>query len=138
MGPLPAGRLKSHLPQFTNVGIDFFGPSSVVMFRRTVKRHGVMFTCLDCRAVHLEITDSLDLESFVNAFSRFADRRGLPKLCYSDNGTNLVAGEQEINLELSRWKAQELVQKIKKLKINPLTGILAPQQLNILETLGSV
>jgi hypothetical protein len=126
MGPLPASRLKSHLPSFTNVGIDFFGPFPVVMFRRTVKRYGVMFTCLDCRTVHLEIADSLDLESFVNAFSRFANRRGLPRLCYSDNGTNLVAGEQEINKALSRWKPQELVQRIEKLKNQPVEWHFSP------------
>ncbi len=80
MGPLPASRLKSHLPAFTNVGIDFFGPLSVVILRRSVKRYGVMFSCLDCRAVHFEVKESLDMNSCINAFSRFADRRGLPQL----------------------------------------------------------
>ena len=70
-----------------------------------------MFTCLDCRAVHLDIADSLDMESFVNAFSRFVDRRSLPKTYYSDNGTNLVAEEKEINLALTRWKEEELSKK---------------------------
>ena len=97
-----------------------------------------MFTCLDCRAVHLEVADSLDLGSFVNAFSRFADRRGLPKLCYSENSTNIVAGEQEINQALSQWKPGELVQKIEKFKNQPVEWHLAPQQLHILEAPGSV
>lgn len=39
----------------------------------------------------------MDLESFMMAFSRFTDRRGVPLVCNSDNGTNLVAGEQEIH-----------------------------------------
>ena len=126
MGPLPASRLQTHLPAFTNVGIDLFGPFSVVILRRSVKRYGVMFTCLDTRAVHLEVADSLDMDSFINAFSRFADRRGVPQLCYSDNGTNLVAGEQEINRALSRWNEAELVQKIEKLKNQPIEWRFSP------------
>lgn len=115
MSPLPAARLMTHIPPFTNTGIDYFGPLTVVMFRRTSKRYGVLFTCLDTRAVHIEIAHSLDLESFVNAFSRFIDRRGLPKVCYSDNGTNLVAGEQEINRMLSKWSTDELTRKFGRL-----------------------
>ncbi|XP_045022821.1 uncharacterized protein LOC123466669 [Daphnia magna] len=126
MGPLPASCLKTHLPPFTNVGIYFFGPLPVVILRRSVKRYGVMFTCLDCRAVHLEVADSLDMDSFINAFSRFADRRGLPQLCYSDNGTNLVAGEQEINRILPRWNEADLVRKIEKLKNLPIEWRFSP------------
>ena len=66
--------------------------------------------------MHIELTDSMDLDSFINAFSRFVDRRGLPKLCYSDNGTSLVAEEQEINRVLSRWNEARLIKKIMKLK----------------------
>lgn len=126
MGPLPASRIKTHLPPFTNVRIDFFGPLYVVLLRRSFKRYGVMFTCLDCRAVHLELADSLDMDSFINAFSRFVDRRGLPQLCYSDNGTNLVSGEQEINRALSRWNNEELVKKIEQLKNHPVEWRFSP------------
>lgn len=71
MDPLPASRLKTHLPPFTNVGIDFFCPLPVVMLRRSIKRYGVMFTCLDCQALHLELADSVEMDSFINAFFRF-------------------------------------------------------------------
>ena len=112
MGPLPASRLQSHLPAFSNVGIDFFGPFSLTIFRRKVKRYGVMFTCLDCRAVHIEVAHSLDLDSFMMAFSRFVDLRGLPRICYSDNGTNLVAGEQEIQDAMAGWNRELLANKM--------------------------
>lgn len=82
------------------------------MLRRSIKRYGVMFTCLDCHAVHLELNDSMDIDSFMNAFSRFVDRHGLPQLCYSDNCTNLVAGEQEFNHALSRWNKADLVNRL--------------------------
>ncbi len=62
LDPLPASRLKTHLPAFTNVGIDFFGLLSVVILKRSVERYGVMFTCLDTQGVHLEVADSLDMD----------------------------------------------------------------------------
>ena len=43
---------------FSNVGIDYFGPFHLTIFRGQVKRYRVMLTCLDCRAVHLEIAHS--------------------------------------------------------------------------------
>ena len=96
MAALPPQRLQSHLPPFTHVGIDYFGPYEVVMFRRKVKRWITLFTCLITRAIHLEIAHSLDTDSFLMAFWRFADRRAFPTEVFSDNGTNLKAGEKEI------------------------------------------
>jgi hypothetical protein len=126
MGPLPASRLKTHLPPFTNVGIDFFGPLTVVLLRRSLKSYEVIFTCLDCRAVHIELANSMDMDSFINAFSLFVDSRGLPKLSYSDNGTNLVPGKQEINRALSRWNEANLINKIEKLKNQPVECRYSP------------
>ena len=70
MGTLPVSRVNTHLPPFTNVGINFFGPSTVVLLRRSFKRYGVVFTCLECRAVHLELTDPLDMDSFCIDFTQ--------------------------------------------------------------------
>ena len=97
-----------------------------------------MFTCFDCRAVHLELAYLLDMNSFINAFSRFVDRRGLPQLCYSDNGTNLVAGEQEINRALSQWNEEELIKKIELLKNQPVEWRFSPPIAPTLEVHGSV
>lgn len=60
MASLPEDRLLPDKPAFTNVGIDYFGPFVVKRGRSTVKRYGVMFTCLTIRAVHIEVADSLD------------------------------------------------------------------------------
>ncbi|XP_057380775.1 uncharacterized protein LOC130703305 [Daphnia carinata] len=112
MAPLPATRLKSYLPPFNYTGVDFFGPMTTILLRRSMKRYGVLFTCLDCRAVHIEIASSLDVDSFLVSFARFVDRRGLPKVCYSGNGTNLISGEQELQTLLSRWEPEVLINKM--------------------------
>ena len=48
------------------------------------------------RAVHLEMAYSLDTDSFLNAFYRMTNRRGLPTEVLSDNGTNFISGEREL------------------------------------------
>ena len=108
MAPLPANRLKPFNPPFTCTGIDYFGPLEVIMFRRSVKRYGVLFTCMTTRAVHLEIAHSLDTDSFLMAFWRFVNRRGCPSTVYSDNGTNLTAGERVLRESIERLDAEKI------------------------------
>ena len=76
MSDLPKDRVTPNLPPFTNVGVDCFGPFTIRRGRSTVKRYGVLFTCLSCRAVHIEVAHSLDTDSFINAMRRFISRRG--------------------------------------------------------------
>lgn len=67
MAPLPPARVNPAPRPFTHTGIDFFGPIVVSQGRRSVKAYGVLFTCLTCRAVHLEVSMSLDVSSFIAA-----------------------------------------------------------------------
>ncbi|XP_025764213.1 uncharacterized protein LOC109202672 [Oreochromis niloticus] len=95
MSNLPPDRLTTD-PPFTNVGLDVFGPW-FVSSRRTRgsvnqnKRWAVTFTCLSIRAVHIEVVESLDTSSFINAFRRFLAVRGPVKTVRSDRGTNFVS-----------------------------------------------
>ncbi len=104
MAPLPADRLKPYVPAFTNIGVDYFGPLYVSIGRRVEKRYGCLFTCLTTRAVHIELAHSMDSDSFLMAFRRFVSLRRSPSEVYSDNGTNLVAGERELREGLQRMK----------------------------------
>ena len=47
----------------------------------------MLFTCQSSRAVHLELVPDLSVESFLQAFRRFASRRGLPALLTTDNAS---------------------------------------------------
>lgn len=93
LSSLPQDRTTHLKPPFTYTGVDYFGPFEVRRGRTKVKRYGVLFTCLNIRAIHLEIASSLDTESFINALRRFIARRGQPEEIRSDNGSNFVSGE---------------------------------------------
>ena len=103
MANLPQDRISPDDPPFTKVGADFFGPINVRQRQSQVKRYGCLFTCLTVRAVHVEIAESLDTDSFLNALRRFISRRGYPKVIHSDNGTNFCAGKRELREAVDGW-----------------------------------
>ena len=72
MASLPQERFALNEPPFSKVGMDYFGPFEVKRGRSTVKRYGVIFTCLTSRAVHLELAHSLNTDSCINAIRRFS------------------------------------------------------------------
>jgi len=89
MASLPKDQFQVAAP-FSKVGVDYFGPIMVKHFCKQEKPYGCLFTCLVTRAVHLEMTKSLETDSFINTLRRFIARRGPPSDIYSDNGTNFV------------------------------------------------
>ncbi|XP_015747596.1 PREDICTED: uncharacterized protein LOC107327368 [Acropora digitifera] len=103
MASLPLDRVTPSRPPFTYVGVDCFGPFQVKHGRSSVKRYGVLFTCLTVRAVHIEVANSLDTDSFLNALRRFIARRGPPEEMRSDNGGNFVCGEKELREAIKEW-----------------------------------
>ena len=109
MAALPPQRLQAFTPPFTNTGIDYFGHYHVSMYRRTQKRWVCLYTCLVTRAVHLELCESLDVDSFLNSFRRFVARRGTPAHCFSDNGTNLTAGQGCLKQGIENWNEQKII-----------------------------
>ena len=96
MSDLPSNRCESDGVAFSHVGVDCFGPFVVKVGRARAKRYGCVFTCFTTRAIHLEVLSSLETDTFINAFRRFAARRGWPKSVRSDNGTNLVGAYAEL------------------------------------------
>ena len=126
MASLPADRVTPFEPPFSFVGVDCFGPLEVRRGRSTVKRYGVLFTCMTARAIHIEIAYSLDTDSFLNALRRFIARRGEPKQIRSDNGGNFVKGEKDLREAIRQWNQEKihefLLQKDIKWIFNPPAG----------------
>ena len=62
MADLPSDRFQKE-PPFTPCGVDMFGPFHIKERRNTLKRYGVLFTCLVNRLVHIEMTKTMDTDS---------------------------------------------------------------------------
>ena len=84
MAELPQERLTPFKPSFYFSGVDYFGPFYVKQGRSTVKRYGCLFTCLNMRAVHIEVAADLTTNSFINALQRFIGRRGQPRAIFRE------------------------------------------------------
>lgn len=123
MADLPKERILPDEPPFTSVGVDYFGPFDIKRGRTSLKRYGVIFTCLAVRAVHIEVASSLDTDSCIHALRRFVARRGQVSVIRSDNGTNFVGAERELRqaiqaLDKERIEA-EMMQKNIRWIFNP-------------------
>jgi hypothetical protein len=97
MANLPQQRLKPHSPPFHYTSCDYFGPLTVKVGRnKTTKHYGVIFTCLNTRAVHLEIATDCSAMEFIQTLRRFFSIRGHPAEILSDNGTQFVGALTEL------------------------------------------
>ncbi|XP_059825057.1 uncharacterized protein LOC132393663 [Hypanus sabinus] len=103
MADLPPERLET-CPPFTYVGLDVFGPWTITM-RRTrggqaeSKRWAIMFSCMSSGAMHIEVIESLDTSSCINALRRLFALRGPAKQLRSDCGTNFVGASEELGMD---------------------------------------
>ncbi|KAB0802971.1 hypothetical protein PPYR_05157 [Photinus pyralis] len=50
----------------------------------------------NCKAIHIELVTDLTTEAFIAALRRFVARRGKPEHIFSDNATNFVGSNKEI------------------------------------------
>ena len=123
MSDLPATRVCGDVAAFAHTGLDYFGPFIVYHGRKSEKRYGVIFTCMNTRAIHIEISHSLTTDSFINSLRRFLCRRGNVKTITSDNGTNLVCGNKELKDSIKEWNQASIDNNLKQVgiqwKFNP-------------------
>ena len=108
MAPLPKYRFERPLRAFAKTGLDFAGPFETKFGRGRARKkvYILVLTCMQTRAVHLEVTDSVDLTAVMNALSRFVDIRGMPTDILSDNFSTFISQDKELqdwvrNLDLS-------------------------------------
>ena len=97
MAQLPTIRLAPHTPPFYNTSCDYFGPIQVTISRnKRDKYYGVIFTCLNTRAVHIEMAVDLTTMEFLQVLRRFYAIRGYPAVMLSDNRSQMVGAEREM------------------------------------------
>ena len=84
-------------PPFAHSGIDYAGPFSIRLTKSrgnsTLKGYICLFVCLVTRGIHLELVEDYTSESFVAAFHRFTSRWGHCSELVSDQGPNLIGGD---------------------------------------------
>ena len=109
MAELPKERLSPNSPPFHYTACDYFGPFTVKVGRnKTAKHYGVLFTCLNTRAVHLELAGDCSTMEFLQVLRRFCAIRGQPAKIMSDSGTQFVGAEKELKNMVRGWSKDEL------------------------------
>jgi hypothetical protein len=68
----------------------------------------VIFTCLTVRAIHIELIESLDISSFINALRRFLALRGPVAQLRSDCGTNFVGARNEMEAAMNEMDKKDI------------------------------
>ena len=128
MANLPASRMAYDEPPFSSCGVDLFGPLYIKHGRQRPKRWVVLFVCMTIRCIHLEVSETMDTDDFINALRRFTNRRGFPKSFHSDNGTNFKGATKELKevvLKLDQRKITEFATSKNVLcKLNPLEHLI--------------
>ena len=114
--PLPPERLGGNtaLVGFQFASLDFAGPFLTkhrcsipdCQHEKYSKVHVALYSCFQTRACHLELMHDLTTKSFIQSLIRFISRRGKPTLIYTDNATQVKAGEREIKklYKAIEWK----------------------------------
>ena len=109
----PKSRIEP-APPFTYCGVDFFGPWHIQRGRTVMKRYRALFTCLASRAVHIEVADSLETDSFINALRRFICRWGSVREIRCDRGTNFIGAEPDLKKAIEEMDDQEIKEELLK------------------------
>ena len=136
MSPLPAGRVIPSRGAFEHCGVDYMRPLEIKQGRNSLSRYCCVFTCLASRAVHLEMAYDLSTDSFLMAFRRFLSVRGdTTRVMYSDNGTNFVEANSQLQKGLKRIDQRRIVNELAPRGIEWKHAPLASHQGGIYEAM---
>ena len=80
----------------------------------TCQRYGVLFTCMSSQAIHLEVSETLETDSFLNAYRRFVCRRGPIRQLRCDCGTNFVGASAELRKCLDEMNQERIKAELLK------------------------
>src|SRR5215470_16204452 len=96
---------------YKHTGIDFTKAFDVKSSGTTTKMYILIFTCLNVRAVHLELVPDMSAPSFVKAFKRFVCHHGVPDFVYSDNARSFTQGMEAIQQCLVSEEGAEFLRR---------------------------
>nr|XP_042896557.1 uncharacterized protein LOC122269086 [Parasteatoda tepidariorum] len=110
MGNLPKERITPD-KVFSSTGIDLCGPFFIKnKYQRKgpeIKIYVCIFICLVTKAIHLEPISDLTSQALIATLKRFIARRGKCRKIFSDNGTNMVGANKELNCLFKMVKGRE-------------------------------
>ena len=116
MSALPSWRFQKPLRAFAKCGLDFAGPFELKAIGRgkaRPKTYLLLFTCLQTRAVHLELTEAMSMSATLNAISRFVDIRGMPTSILSDNFSTFVSKDKDLENWVRTIQLDDLISTTK-------------------------
>ena len=85
-----------------------FGPFIIRERRSNLKRYFALFTFFASRAVHIEVTCTMETDSFIRALRRIMARRSKVRSVRSDNGTNFVGTDNELRKALEEMNQEQI------------------------------
>ena len=107
MADLPEDRFEQAAP-FTYAAVDYCGPWYIKDRRKELKRYVALFTCMASRAVHLEVSNTMNTDSFIQALRRFICRRGPIRQLRSNQGSNFIGAQQELREALKEMNGDKI------------------------------
>ena len=112
MGAIPRQRLNP-APAWAYTSVDLFGPYEIrgeINKRTRGKGYGVIFTCMLCRAVHLDVATEYNTDAFLLVLRRFISVRGCPMKMWSDQGSQIAAADKESKEAVDNWDRKSIVE----------------------------
>ena len=107
MADLPEDRFEQAAP-FTYAAVDYCGPWYIKDHQKELKRYVALFTCMASRAVHLEVSNTMNTDSFIQALRRFICRRGPVRQLRSDQGSNFIGAQRELREALKEMNGDKI------------------------------
>lgn len=109
MSDLPMHRVIQGKP-FLRAAVDFCGPiyirSGLKRSKTVTKGYIAVFVCMATKAMHLELVSDLTSDAFLAALERLRSTRGIITDIYSDNGTNFVGGNRQLQKDIKLWRTE--------------------------------
>ena len=110
MAESPECPLDPCTPPLYYTSCVYFGPYHVKVGRNKTTKYGVIFTCLNTRAAHLELAVDCSTMEFIRVLQRLFSVRGQPSVIISDNGTQFVGTFVDGTSRLREFSAEKGVQ----------------------------